>query len=177
MTGWNSLALALAVAGAAGSLWLSLGMNLEACPLCFYQRTFILAVVGVLATGLLTRARNSDLLPGLAIPAAVGGLGVALFHVYLELTGTLECPAGLLGLGTAPQQSLAVFLLLLGALLIPLARQRQEKDFGFAAVTAALVLGAFFALGTIKSAPPMKAAPTQPYEKPLDVCRPPYRAA
>jgi disulfide bond formation protein DsbB len=152
-------------------------MNLKACPLCLYQRAFILAVVGVLATGLLTRARNSDLLPGLAIPAAVGGLGVALFHVYLELIETLECPAGLLGLGTAPQQSLAIFVLLLGALLIPLARRRQEKDFGFAAVSAALVLGAFFALGTIKSAPPMPPPPTQPYEKPLDVCRPPYMPA
>jgi hypothetical protein len=35
---WLALVAALVVS--AGSLWLSLGMNLVACPLCFYQRTF-----------------------------------------------------------------------------------------------------------------------------------------
>jgi hypothetical protein len=37
------------------------------------------------------------------LPLAVAGLGVALFHEYLELTGKLECPSGVMGVGTAPR--------------------------------------------------------------------------
>src|SRR5687768_3826771 len=103
---WNITSACIALLGAAGSLWLSIGMGLKACPLCFYQRTFLLAIAGILVTGLLTRARGSPLLPGLALPAAVGGFGVACYHVFLELNGTLECPRGIFGWGTAPQQSL-----------------------------------------------------------------------
>src|SRR5438876_8199332 len=36
ISAWAWAALAVAVAGLAGSLFLSLGMNLKACPLCFY---------------------------------------------------------------------------------------------------------------------------------------------
>ena len=38
-------------ASVAGSLYLSLGLGLIACPLCFYQRTFAFAVLGVLILG------------------------------------------------------------------------------------------------------------------------------
>jgi hypothetical protein len=177
MTAWTLAALVVAVAGVGGSLWLSLGMHLKACPLCLYQRTFMMAAAAVLATGLLTTARPSALLPLLALPVALAGLGVAAFHEYLELTGTLECPAGFLGLGTAPRQSLGVFVLLAGLLAVPALRGPREGTFGLPAVAAAAVLGALFAVGTIKSAPPMPAPPTKPYEQPLEICRPPYRSA
>src|SRR5436853_4078529 len=98
---WPSLLIALMVL--AGSLWLSIGMKLKACPLCFYQRTFVMGVVAVLGIGLLTGGRHRAVLNLLTLPLAVAGLGVAVFHVYLELTGKLECPAGVLGIGTAPQ--------------------------------------------------------------------------
>src|SRR5947209_2295508 len=88
---WAWLSLLVAVVALAGSLWLSLGMHLKACPLCFYQRTFVMAVVGVLGLGLFTAARRSGLACLLALPSAVGGLGVAAFHVLLEIQGTLEC--------------------------------------------------------------------------------------
>ena len=79
----------------AGSLYVSIVMELKACPLCLYQRTFAMAVVGVLATGLLSANRSSALAALASVPLALGGLGVAMFHVYLELAGTLECPLGL----------------------------------------------------------------------------------
>ena len=56
------------------------------------------------------------------------------------------------GLGIAPQQSLAVFLLL------------------------TTVLGAFFAAGSIASAPPLPGPPRDPYTEPVTICRPPSGA-
>ena len=42
---------ALVVAGlaAAASVWLSVRLDLKACPLCYYQRTFAMGVFAVLA--------------------------------------------------------------------------------------------------------------------------------
>ena len=107
---WAWAALAFACAGLAGSLALSWGLALKPCPLCFYQRSFVMGIVAVLAMGLLSGSARPGGLGLLALPLAVAGLGVALFHVRLELAGKLECPEGLLGLGTAPKQSLAVFV-------------------------------------------------------------------
>ena len=82
--------LIVAAVALAGSLWLSIGMNLKACPLCFYQRTFVMGIVGVLGIGLLAGVRPSPTLSLLSLPMATAGLGVALFHVYLEGSGRLE---------------------------------------------------------------------------------------
>src|SRR5206468_4902178 len=84
--------LLVALVALAGSLWLSVGMNLKACPLCFYQRTFVMGVVAVLGVGVLTGQRHRGVLNLLALPLAVGGVGVAVFHEFLELTYKLECP-------------------------------------------------------------------------------------
>src|SRR3979411_506515 len=89
------IALLVSVLAVIGSLALSLGLGLRACPLCFYQRTFAMRVAAVLAMGLLMRLRRTGGLSLLALPLALGGLGVALFHVSLEWNGTLECPKGL----------------------------------------------------------------------------------
>ena len=170
---WMIAALAVAAVGAVGSLWLSMGMGLKACPLCLYQRAFILAAVGVLTVGLFAERRHTGLVNSLALPAATGGFGVAAFHEYLEWTGKLECPAGVLGWGTAPQQSLVVFIVLVTVLLTPLFWRHRTSSPALAAL--GLVLGLLFALGTIQSAPPMPAPPERPYEQSLDMCRPPYR--
>src|SRR5712692_3215320 len=114
---WTWLALLAATVAVAGSLWLSLGMGLIACPLCFYQRTFAMSAFGVLAVGLLGSERRG-LLCLLALPLAIGGLAVAGWHVSLEVRGKLECPSGILALGTAPQQSLAAFVFLTVPLLL-----------------------------------------------------------
>jgi hypothetical protein len=171
---WTVFASVIALTGVGGSLWLSVGMGLKACPLCVYQRAFVMAVAGFLIMGLLTAARASSLLHLLALPATIAGLGVAVFHVWLELSGKLECPSGVLGFGTAPQQSLAVFgvllVLLAGTAIIP----RREGGVGALAIVAAAVVGALLGLASIKSAPPLPPAPDQPYDTPPIVCRPPF---
>lgn len=169
---WPSLVVALAVL--AGSIWLSVGMGLKACPLCFYQRTFVMGVVGVLAVGLLAGPRHHAILNVLALPMAVGGVGVALFHVYLELTGKLECPAGVLGVGTAPQQALAAQAVLLVVVIIGVVRGGAAEARAILA-SAAVLVGLLLAWGSVASAPPPPPVPTKAYETPLDICRPPFR--
>jgi len=106
------VALLVSAATVAGSLALSLSLGHVACPLCFYERTFAMAVFGVLAMSLVSRA-SLRLPPAiLAMPLALSGLLVAAWHSYLVATGALECPAGLLGLGSAPYQSFASFVLI-----------------------------------------------------------------
>jgi disulfide bond formation protein DsbB len=153
-------------------------MGLKACPLCFYQRTFALGIVAVLGVGLLAGMGRLVALSTLALPLAVGGLGVAGFHVYLELAGKLECPAGIANIGTSPQQSLAGFALLTLLLLRDAAR-RGRRGGGVPAVVGTAVLGALFAFGCVRSSPPMPAAPGKPYDpnQRIDICRPPYVAS
>jgi disulfide bond formation protein DsbB len=171
---WTLLGLVVAVAALWGSLYLSLGMNLKACPLCLYQRTFVMGALGVLGIGWLAGAGRSGILSLLALPCAVGGLGVAIFHEYLEQTGKLECPAGIYGLGTAPQQSLAVLLLLTVIVAWPSFSGGANGRMSLVSASSAIILGALFAAAAVKSAPPMPAPPPKPYEQPIDVCRPPY---
>jgi hypothetical protein len=166
--------LLVALAALAGSLWLSIGMKLKACPLCFYQRTFVMGVVAVLGIGLLTGRHHRAVLNLLALPLVVGAFGVAVFHEYLEQTGKLECPAGVMGLGTAPQQSLAVLVVLLVLVAVGVVRSRKLGELHPATAGAAVVLGLLLAGGAIASSPPMPPAPTQPYTTPLDICRPPF---
>lgn len=47
------LSFLVALAALLGSLWLSIGMGLKACPLCLYQRTFVMGVAAVLGVGFL----------------------------------------------------------------------------------------------------------------------------
>jgi disulfide bond formation protein DsbB len=172
---WAWAALLVALAGLAGSLSLSLFLGYKACPLCFYQRTFVMSVVGVLGVGLLTGAGRGARLGLLALPLATAGLGVGLFHVFLEGRGTLECPAGILGQGSAPQQSLAVFAILFALLLADAVTRPAPSGQGIALLSA-LILGALLALGSCTSNPPMPGAPGAPYRDAPEICRPPYRS-
>ena len=170
------LACAVALLAAVGSVYLSVGMGLKACPLCFYQRTFAFAAFGVLLVGLLIGAQRSGL-SLLTLPMSVGGLGVAGFHVFLELNGTLECPKGLLGMGTVPQQALLAFALLTGLLVLAILSEGAESGTLSAALVGTVVLGLVFAAAAVVSAPPMPGAPTQAPTGPFDMCRPPYKGS
>lgn len=167
---WLLVPLLLALAGTWGSLYLSIGMGLKACPLCFYQRTFVMAVLAVLVMGWLADRTQGGLFCLLCVPLAVGGLGVAAFHEYLVLTGKLECPRALLGLGTAPAQSLALF----AALTVAVAWSARTK---LAWMPGGVLLGLVLAWGCVASAPPMPRPPTEPYKQPPDTCRQPYQGA
>jgi hypothetical protein len=172
---WAWAALVVAVVGLAGSLFLSLGMGFKACPLCFYQRTFMMSLVAVLGMSLVAGAGDPGRQGLLALPLAGAGLGVALFHVGLEGGGKLECPRGLLGLGTAPQQSLASFLVLFALLLADALRNPLEGAGRWAALVGALLLGGLLAVASCTSNPPMPAPPKEPYGIPPEICRPPFR--
>lgn len=182
---WRSLsaavALLLATVGVAGSLYLSLGLGLRACPLCFYQRSFVMATLAVLVVGLAADRTRAALYCLLALPLAMAGWGVAAFHEYLVLAGVLECPKGLMGMGSSPAQSLTVFTLLSAALAagawpshrdaVPTRGRRAGVGFG------GIVLGLLLAWGAVAGSPPLPPAPTAPYDlakQPLEVCRPPY---
>jgi disulfide bond formation protein DsbB len=166
------VALAVALVAAGGSIYLSVGMGLRACPLCFYQRTFVMAVVGVLAIGLIVR---NSLKPGvlgvLCLPAALGGLGVAGWHVFLEAGGKMECPAGIAGVGTAPQQSLAIHVLLAGTLLWGIFKQAEIGRMVPTVVGAAV--GAGFAYAAVISSPPPPApVAASALQRPVTICTP-----
>jgi disulfide bond formation protein DsbB len=175
---WLRAALVMSVATLAGSLLLSLGLDLKACALCFYQRTFAMSLVSVLGMGLLTGAGRATRLGLLALPLATAGLGVALFHVFLEINGTLECPRGLFGLGTAPQQSLGMFLVLFVLLLGDALSKPVTNGGPWPALAGALVLGGLLAVGSWIANPPLPAAPKEPYANPIPAtCRPPVRTS
>jgi disulfide bond formation protein DsbB len=159
-------ALLMAVVTVAGSLYLSGPMELKACPLCFYQRTFAMAVIGILFMGLLC-GLDSGRLSLLALPSAIGGLGVAMFHVYLVQSGKLECPNGIFNLGPAPVQSLAAYALMLMPLLAAVIRTRAL------AFLFAVALGGVFVWASI-SFNPAPEKPTKPYADPPKTCRIPY---
>ena len=125
---WAMAALLFALTGVAGSLYLSLGLGLRACPLCFYQRSFMMGTLAVLVVGLAADPTRTGLYCLLSLPLALAGWGVAAFHEYLVLTGVLECPIGLLGIGTSPAQSLVVFTLVTAALLSRSVADPQRRE-------------------------------------------------
>jgi disulfide bond formation protein DsbB len=170
---WLWAAFGVAVTALAGSLFLSMGLGLKACPLCFYQRAFVMSIVAVLAMGLVTGSSHTRALAVLCLPLAIAGLGVAIFHVSLELRGKLECPSGVLGLGSAPLQSM-VMLGAIFALLLIQALRMSELSGGQQGLLWAVVIGVALAIGSCIANPPMPEAPKQPYAKPPDICRPPF---
>ena len=165
---WPYAAIILAAIGTVGSLYLSIGLGLKACPLCFYQRTFMMSVLAVLTLGLLVDRSQESFLCLLSLPLAVAGLIVAAFHEYLVISEKLECPAGMFGLGTAPFQSLAWFIVLTISVALGIGARLGPAIGG-------IVLGSALAAGCVTSAPPMPSLPAKPYDQPLEICRPPFR--
>jgi disulfide bond formation protein DsbB len=170
-------AFLVALLALAGSLLLSLALGLKACPLCLYQRTFVMGVVAVLGVGLLVRGVRPGLLSLLSLPLSAAALAVAGFHVNLEAKGALECPLGLLGIGSAPLQSLCVLAGLVVVLLLDIGLGVRQGGVGWSAAAPAAVLGVLLAFAAIKSAPPPPPVPAGGYPKPVneDGCRPPYK--
>jgi disulfide bond formation protein DsbB len=168
------MTLLVAALAVAGSLALSLYEDKKACALCFYQRTCALGLVAMLVVGLLTRPVRGPALALLALPLALGGLGVAAFHVNLERTGTLECPPGLFGVLTAPKQSLIAFAVLSALLAVEVLRGVKAQAVGLLGVAAALLLGGGIVWGSVSANPP-PPKPTKKYDKDVpDTCRIPY---
>ncbi len=177
---WSS-AIPLAVVGTAGSVFLSMGLGLKACPLCFYQRSFVMAVLAVLALGRYLEPSRPGLICLLSVPLAWAGFGVASFHFELVATKVLECPPGLFGLfGTAPAQSLVLFSFLASDVsMAAWCGRRESERQGASTLIAATLLGIVLAIACVKSSPPLPKVPAAAYDPvkdPLDTCRRPFRA-
>jgi disulfide bond formation protein DsbB len=162
---WTALLAALIAA--LGSLWLTLGMELKACPLCLYQRACIFCVVGVLTVGMMAQERSAGLVALMGLGPAAAAVGVCGFQNYLEHVGKLECPPGIGNIGTAPQQALvAESIVLLILLLASLPR--------LITAVISIALGAVLAALMIQTGPPLPKVPEKPYEGRFDTCRPPF---
>ena len=192
-TFWTWFAFLLALIGLGGSFFLTLGMNLIACPLCFYQRTLILALVGVLIMGLVAGPRRSGFLSLITVPLTVAGIGVAGWQVYLEYKGDLECPDGVIcqaykefkghddwyarmhGVVTAPKESLGIFVLIFLIQAVDVLRSRDRDGFGMGALLAGMIVGGLLAAGIVVSLRDHRDIPKAP--QPLEGCRPPQKGA
>lgn len=173
-------AIQIAAVGTVGSLFLSMGLGLKACPLCFYQRSFVMAVLVVLTLGRYLERSRPGLICLLSVPLAWAGVGVAAFHVQLEMTKVLECPLGMFGFGTAPIQSLILFNFLASDVTVGawFGRRESERQ-GTRTILFAVLLGFALAAACVKSSPPLPAVPTaayNPVKQPLDTCRRPFVA-
>jgi hypothetical protein len=171
------LACAVALCAVAGTLYFSLGMGLKACPLCIYQRAFVLGIFGLLLVGLGCDARYG-LLSLLALPMASAALTVAVFHVSLEVRGILECPAGILRIGSAPQQACAILAVLFLVLILDASGVGAGKGLRLPLPGGAIILGLLLGVACIASAPPLQKR-TTPWPDPLDQdgCRPPAQVS
>lgn len=76
------LGLAIAAAATAGSLYYSEVAGYPPCELCWYQRIFMYPLVGVLAVAVARRDHRGG---WYALPLAVVGLGLSVYHYQLQL--------------------------------------------------------------------------------------------
>ena len=160
---WVWLPFFVALVALAGSLWLTLGMGFKACPLCIYQRTFAMGVVAVFGVGVCVGVGHRGVLNLLALPLATAGFGVAVLQMIAELIGRIECPIGILGIGTAPQQSVVALGLLLVMVGLGATRSRSEGDRRWPLLGWAIVLGLLLAVGAVVS-PTCSRCPLLPDE-------------
>jgi hypothetical protein len=189
------LALLIALVGTAGTVWLSLGlvvdvgMDLIPCPLCYFQRTLLMAITAILLVGLFAGPKRSGYLSLVSLPLTVAGLGIAGMHVYLEYNGNppLECPDGAIvnlyerfrgqddiynmmhELVTPPKESLTIFVLLFLVQAIDVLRSGSRGGYGFGSLFGAIVIGAALGVGIWYTAGLGKEIPKA---GPLKGCRP-----
>lgn len=172
------LAFGVAMMGSVGSVYLSIGLGLKACPLCFYQRSFMMAAAVSLLMSFWLDGVRSTRSCFVALPLAWAGLVVAAFHEYLVLNSKLECPPALFGWGDGPAQSLAVFCVLTAVCVAgAIANRRNSAKQGIPSILVAILVGVGVAWSCIASAPPLPPTPIQPYDsskQPFDMCRPPF---
>ena len=162
----------IAVVGVLGSLHLSLSMDLKACPVCYYQRAFMMSVAAILTFGLFLPGVPTAAQTVFALAPAFAGTAIATLHTYLVTSGDMECPAGITDMLVAPAESLLVYVMLMVCLLGDLFHQRKYVMQGL----GAMLLGFVFYTTCTRAVPKMDP-PTAPYDssKALDTCRKAYR--
>lgn len=107
----------VALVATAGSLYLSLGLGLIPCELCWYQRILMYPLVVVLGVAFV---KGRETVYHTAAPLALPGAGIAAYHSYIQVNPSASsCTVGcstvqyeVLGL-TIPNLSLLGFTLIL----------------------------------------------------------------
>lgn len=122
---------AVALVATAGSLFFSLGLGLQPCELCWYQRILMYPLVVVLGVATLD---SESRVWRTALPLSTLGIVVAAYHSYMQVNPAIGgvcgvgggCGAILYpmagGLLTIPRLSLVAFLLVTAGLLVLRAR-------------------------------------------------------
>lgn len=168
---WLALAQSVALVAVAGSFALTYALGLKPCPLCFYQRSFAMAVLAIVMLGRMLRVPSAAV-TGMALAPAVAGLGVASYHVFLVHTRVLDCPPGLFSAGSAPDQSFVMFALIVALLLLA---ARAERLYSSVVVTSG-VMGLLFALLSCTGNGPMNRTPAPKFDEQgqriLMICEP-----
>jgi len=119
-------AMLIATVATAGSLYLSLGLGLIPCELCWYQRILMYPLVIVIGTALV---EGRETVYRTVIPLAMVGTAIAAYHSYIQIypsasSCTVGCSAvqyTVFGL-TIPNLSLLAFV---SVLLVMVVLQRQ----------------------------------------------------
>ncbi|MFC7075688.1 disulfide bond formation protein B [Haloarcula halophila] len=124
-------ATVVAAVATAGSLFLSLGLGLTPCRLCWYQRILMYPLVVVVGVAAIEERSG---VARTVLPLSVFGLALAAYHSWLQVTQT-TCSVGvvscatvqyrLFGLLTIPNLSLLAFLLVTGIVAVASWRTRR----------------------------------------------------
>jgi disulfide bond formation protein DsbB len=114
----------VSIVATAGSLYLSLGLGLIPCELCWYQRILMYPLILILGVAAL---ENRSRVYRTALPLSVLGAAIAAYHSWLQISGgSGTCSIGVgcatvqyrvLSL-TIPNLSLIAFVLISLALLV-----------------------------------------------------------
>ncbi|WP_331235846.1 disulfide bond formation protein B [Natronorarus salvus] len=113
---WLAAATLVAAVATVWSLWLSLGLGLVPCDLCWYQRILMYPLVAVLGVAAVESRSEVD---RTALALSVPGIAVAAYHSWIQYAGaeSAACSVGggcaavqyeVLGLST-PNLSLVAF--------------------------------------------------------------------
>jgi len=82
----------VALVATAGSLYLSLGLGLVPCELCWYQRILMYPLVVVFGVALVEHRAT---VYRTVLPLSVSGAAVAAYHSWLQVAGSgLQCGVG-----------------------------------------------------------------------------------
>lgn len=146
-TTWFALVVALAALN--GGLYLTLGMGYRPDPLALYQRGFILAIVALLAVGLVSGAFRPGGLSLLALPMALAGTLLGGLNIVLERTGVIDSFPGIHGLGSVCEQSILAQGVLLLVIFVDVFRRQPP----WLATMLAFLLGVGLAFFAVKSVP------------------------
>ena len=128
---WLAAGTIIAAVATGGSLWLSFGLGLIPCELCWYQRVLMYPLVVILGVATIERR---PLVYRTALPLSVGGVLLAAYHSWIQYAsvptscsfGEISCGAVQYRIGglAVPNLSLIAFLMI-SAILFVVARRSK----------------------------------------------------